>query len=97
MLHELFVANFLITAGMTASGITYNLYRLLVGEKSNFGGKVLYVGIMVIAGPNVLFNNAARALRKKECSQIAFWLAAAATGYWSLVLGMFFVQIAMVL
>lgn len=94
MFHDLFVANFLMTAGLTASGITYNLYRILVGDSSKYGGKLLYIGVMVVAGPSVLFNNAARALRKKECSHVAFWLAAAVAGYWSLALGLFIVSLA---
>jgi len=97
MYHDVAVAIFLMTAGLTSSGIAYNLYRILVGDASKFGGKSLYFGVMVVAGPNVLFNNAARALRKKECSPMAFWLATAVVGYWSFALGMFFVSIALAL
>jgi hypothetical protein len=95
MLHDLLVAAFLVVAGLTASGITSNLYRLIVGDPARFGGRTVYFAVMVVAGPSVLFDNAARALRKKECSQIAFWLAAAVAGYWSLALGLFVVSVAL--
>jgi len=95
MLHELFVALFLVVAGLTASGIASNLYRLIVKDPSKSGGRSLYFAVMVVAGPSVLFDNAARALRKKECSQFAFWLAAAVAGYWSLALGLFVVSVAL--
>jgi len=97
MFHDLFVALFLMTAGLAASGIASNLYRLLVGDPSKFGGRPVYLAVMVVAGPSVLFDNAARALRKKECSRIAFWLAAAVAGYWSLALGLFFVPLILAL
>jgi len=95
MFHDLLVALFLVIAGLTASGIASNLYRLIVGNPAKFGGRGVYFAVMVVAGPSVLFDNAARALRKKECSQFAFWLAAAVAGYWSLALGLFVVAVAL--
>jgi hypothetical protein len=89
MFHDLYVVLFLVTAGLTASGIASNSYRLLLGQTAKSGGRVLYLAVMVVAGPSVLFDNAARAVRKKECSYIAFWLAAAVAGYWSLAIGLF--------
>jgi hypothetical protein len=44
---------------------------------------------MVLAGPSVLFDNAARSWRRKACSALAFWLAAALSAYWSFIIGLF--------
>lgn len=89
------VALFFMTAGLTASGIAANVYRLLVPKNAEGNKRVLYYAVMAIAGPSVLFDNAARSRRKKECSNIAFWLAAAVAAYWSLAIGMFVVEIAL--
>ena len=97
MTHDFLVALFVMTAGLTASGIVANVYRLLVGKEAPAGGRALYLAVMVLAGPSVLFDNAARACRKKECSQIAFWLAAALAGYWSLAIGLLVVELALAL
>lgn len=94
MLHDLFVAFFLMLAGLTASGIVSNLYRLSVVGPGKSPGRGVYLAVMVVAGPTVLFNNATSAFLKKECSQAAFWLATALTSYWSLVIGMFVVSLA---
>ncbi len=97
MAHDLLVSLFVTAAGMTASGIVANLYRLLVGKTASAGGRVLYLVVMVIAGPNVLLESAARARRKKKCSRAAFWLAAALSGYWSLAIGLFVVGLSLAL
>jgi hypothetical protein len=96
-LHDLMVALFAMTAGFTASGICANLYRLLVKDTASAIGRVAYVAVMIFAGPNVLFENAARAWREKSCSGVAFWLAAALAGYWSLALGLLVIEVALVL
>jgi predicted permease len=95
VLHELLVALFITTAGLTASGIVANVYRLIVGKTEP--ARALYLAVMVVAGPSVLFDNAARSRLKKECSHIAFWLAAALALYWSLAFGLFVVSLALVL
>jgi hypothetical protein len=97
MLHQLLVALFITTVGLTASGIVANLYRLLVGPAKQAGGRGLYLAVMVVAGASVLFDNAARARSKKECSHIAFWLAAAVALYWSLAIGIFVVAVGLAL
>lgn len=89
MLHDFTVVLFAMTAGFTASGIVANLYRLLAGADSSGFGRTVYYATMVVAGPNVLYENAAKARRDKSCSRLAFWLAAAIAGYWSLALGLF--------
>lgn len=97
MKHDLMVALFVMTAGLTASGIIANLYRLLVGKAEQAKGRALYLAVMVVAGPSVLFDNAARSRRKKECSNVAFLLAAAVSFYWSLAVGIFVVELALAL
>jgi hypothetical protein len=96
-LHDLTVALFAMTAGFTTSGICANLYRLLARDTASAIGRVTYVAVMMIAGPNFLFENAARAWREKSCSGVAFWLAAALAGYWSLALGLLVIEIVLVL
>ncbi len=95
MYHDLLAALFLMLAGLTASGIVSNVYRLVVAGPGKNTGKGVYFAVMVVAGPTVLFNNAAAAYLKKDCSQVAFWLATALTGYWSLAIGLFVVSVAL--
>jgi len=97
MLHEVAVALFAITAGFTASGIAANLYRLLAKKPESKGGKTVYFAVMVVAGPSVLFENAAKKFRTKACSMIAFWLAAMVSAYWSFVIGLFVLNISVAL
>ena len=96
-MHDVLVALFAIAAGFTASGIISSLYRLVAKEAASSLGRAVYVGVMIFAGPTVLFENAAKAWRKKSCSGIAFWLAAALCGYWSLALGLLVIQLGMAL
>lgn len=88
-MHGLLVVLFAIAFGFTASGITANIYRLIANKPESLKGKIVYAGVMVLAGPSVLFENAANSFKAKKCSGIAFWLAAAVAGYWSFVLGLF--------
>jgi hypothetical protein len=84
------VVLFATTAGFTASGILANFYRLIVPKKpDSSAGKGAYFAVMVVAGPNVLLENAAQSLKKKACSKFAFWLAAAIAAYWSFAIGLF--------
>jgi len=95
-MHSLLVTLFATVAGFTASGIAANLYRLLARPKPDTTPeRVVYVAVMTVAGPSVLFDNAARAWRGRDCSAIAFWLAAAICGYWSFALGLFVLQISL--
>ena len=92
-MHNVGVALFALAAGFAASGIVANGYRILAQEKSSQLGRAAYVAVMIFAGPNVLFENAARAWRDKSCSAGAFWLAAAISGYWSLAIGLLVIQL----
>lgn len=96
-MHDVIVALFALAAGFTASGIVSSLYRL-VAKKGRFSSdRILYVVVMIVAGPTVLFENAAKAWREKSCSVVAFWLAAALAGYWSLALGLLVIQVGLAL
>ncbi|MEI9888264.1 MAG: hypothetical protein WDN08_17555 [Rhizomicrobium sp.] len=97
MYKDIFLVAFCTLVGFTASGILANLYRLLAAKPESKAGRVGYVAVMVVAGPNVLFENAATSFRAKDCSSFAFWLATAIAGYWSFALGMFILQIGMTL
>ena len=98
MLHDLMVVLFATTAGFTASGIIANIYRLIVKKKAeNPFSKLSYIAVMVVAGPTVLFDNAARSWKTKSCTAMAFWLATAICGYWSFALGLFVIELALAL
>ncbi|MGC9954368.1 MAG: hypothetical protein ABSD21_08845 [Rhizomicrobium sp.] len=97
MLHEVNVVLFAIIAGFTASGIVANLYRLVADKPQSNVGKTVYLAVMVVAGPSVLFGNAAKSFRTKGCSGYAFWLAAAIAGYWSFAIGLFILFISLAL
>ncbi len=94
---DVFLVAFATLAGFTASGILANLYRLLATKPETAAGRVGYIAVMVVAGPNVLFQNAATSFRAKDCSSFAFWLAATISAYWSFALGIFIVQLSLVL
>jgi hypothetical protein len=89
-LHDLLVVLFAMTTGFTASGIVSNTYRLLV-NKQQAESKLLFtahIGVMIVAGPSVMFENAMNAIREKTCSAGTFWLSVAVSGYWSFALGL---------
>ena len=90
---DLMVTLFATTAGFTVSGILANLYRLIVRKPENNVARGAYFAVMVIAGPNVLLENAAAKLREKSCSRWAFWLAAAISAYWSFAIGLFVLNV----
>lgn len=96
-MHDVVVALFALAAGFTASGIVANLYRLMATDTASSLGRAGYVAVMIFAGPNVLFENAAKAWREKACSAGAFWVAAAVSGYWSLAIGLLVIQLGVAL
>jgi hypothetical protein len=94
--HDLLVALFSTAAGFTASGIVSNIYRLVVGKAAD-NSKLMHtahVGVMVIAGPSVMFENAMNSRREKSCSTATFWLSVAVAGYWSLAIGLIIMEFA---
>lgn len=92
-MHGLTIILFAIAFGFTASGITSSTYKLVAKKPESLAARIVYAGVMVVAGPNVLFENAANSFKAKKCSSIAFWLAAAIAGYWSFVLGLLLLNI----
>lgn len=93
MVHGLLIILFAIAMGFTASGITSNLYRIIAKKPETTPARIVYAGVMVLAGPTVLFENAAKSLKAKKCSGLAFWLAACVAAYWSFALGLFMLTI----
>jgi hypothetical protein len=79
---------FAVTAGLTLSGIVANIYRILARKPQTPPETALYYVVMVVAGPSVLFENATRSFRTKDCSGLAYGLAVAITGYWCFALGL---------
>ncbi|HUO89489.1 MAG TPA: hypothetical protein VMU08_09970 [Rhizomicrobium sp.] len=97
MYKDILLIGFATLAGFTASGILSNLYRLVAKKPQTSAGRLGYAAILIVAGPNVLFENAAASYRKQDCSSFAFWLAAAIAAYWSFALGLLIIQIGLAL
>lgn len=76
-----------IAAGLTLSGIIANLYRLLANEPKNGTQNFVYYAVMVFGGPSVLFDNATRSFRKKECSGLGLTVALGLATWWAMILG----------
>jgi hypothetical protein len=93
-LRDLLELLFAVTAGLTLSGITANIYRILARKPQSRGETALYYGVMVMAGASVLLENATRSYRKKDCSAPAYGFAVAIVGYWSFILGMAILTVA---
>jgi hypothetical protein len=93
-MHAFWLFTFAVTAGFTASGIMANIYRVCGFKAENTAGRVFQAAVLVVAGPNVLFEKAMRGLLKKEWKPITFWLVSAGLFYWSLALGLLVLEIA---
>lgn len=86
---DLLVFLFAVAGGVTLSGITANLYRLVAAKKpEGKAGTVAYYAVMAFAGPSVILENATRSYRKDACSNMAYMFAVAIASYWAFVLGM---------
>ena len=79
---------FAVAGGLTLSGIAANLYRIVARKPVSRTENMLYIAVMAVAGPSVLFNNATRSFRHKACSTAAYIFAVTIAGYWSLALGL---------
>jgi hypothetical protein len=86
-MHNFLLMMFTIAGGLTLSGIVANLYRLMATKPKSGAETWVYYGVMVLAGPSVLFDNAARSFRKKECTRWALIFALGLATYWAMVLG----------
>jgi hypothetical protein len=84
---------FTIAGGLTLSGIVANLYRLIATKSKSDAQSWVYYGVMVVAGPSVLFDNATRTFRKKECTGLALAFALGLAIYWAMVLGAILLEV----
>lgn len=82
------LALFALAGGLTLSGIVANLYRLLAKRSRGRLATWIHYGVMLLAGPSVLFENSTKSFREKECSRWAYVFALSVTAYWSLMLGL---------
>jgi hypothetical protein len=87
-----------MATGFTASGIIENIYRLIFPKvESGSIARTAHIGVMVFAGPSVLFGSSFKAMREQKSSKGAFWLASAVAAYWSLVIGLILLRILLAL
>ncbi len=93
-MHGIWLIIFTVAAGFTASGIVASLYRLSGLKPETQGGKIVRTAVLVIAGPNVIFQSAMSGLLKKEWKPLMFWFVVAGLSYWSLGIGLFVIDIA---
>jgi hypothetical protein len=93
-MHNLILLLFAVAGGLTLSGITANLYRMLAKKPSTKVATWLHYLIMAFAGPSVLFENSTRSFRKKECGRAAYGFALGLAVYWAFVLGAVVVKLA---
>jgi hypothetical protein len=85
---------FAVAAGLTLSGIAANLYRMLAKKPSGTAATYAHYVVMVLAGPSILFENATRSFRKKECSHTAYGFALGLALYWAFMLGAIVIHLA---
>ena len=57
---------------------------LVMSHGARFGWRK---AVMTMAGPSVLFNNATKSFRGRDCSAAAYLFAVTLTAYWSFALG----------
>ena len=79
---------FALAGGLTLSGISANIYRILARKPAGRLETILYYAVMTVAGPSVLFNNATKSFRAQACSNAAYAFAIILAGYWSFALGL---------
>ena len=86
---------FVLTLGLTTSGIVANLYRLAgLANETSLGGP-LSVVVLIFTGPSELFESAIEGRIAQKWSPASFWLAIAMASYWGLVLGVIVLQMTM--
>lgn len=87
-MHAVMMLLFATTGGLALSGIVANLYRILARKPQGSAERLFYMGVMTLAGPSVLIDNATRSFRRKDCSNTAYVFAIGLTAYWSFALGL---------
>jgi len=81
--------------GMTLSGIVANLYRIMARKPKSRTATAIHYGVMTVAGPSVLFENATRSFRARDCSRAAYAFAVAIAGYWAVLIGALIFELAL--
>ncbi len=79
---------FSVSGGLTLSGLAANFYRLIARKPESPLEMGAYYGVMLLAGPSVLFENSTRSFRKKECSGFAYGFAVSLAAYWAFIIGL---------
>ena len=87
-MHSFLLLLFSLAGGLTVSGIVANIYRMVASKPQTPAATAAYYGIMVFAGPSVLFENSTRSFKQKECTPIAYGFALMLVGYWAFLLGL---------
>jgi hypothetical protein len=92
-MQDMWLIIFAVAAGFTASGIVAAIYKIAGMDPRTTPGKVAKMAIMVIAGPALFFETAMKGFVDRRWPPVFFWLAAAGIAYWSLAIGLFFIQV----
>jgi hypothetical protein len=95
-MRHLLLLLFSLAGGLTLSGIVASLYRLLAKKPQGRAATWAYYGVMLLAGPSVLLENATCSFRKKECTRYAYGFALGLAAYWSFMLGLGLVELGLV-
>lgn len=93
-MHQFVIFLFALAGGLTLSGIIANLYRMVGRKPDGMVQTAVYYGVMIFAGPSVLFENATKSFRARDCSRIAYGFAVAIAGYWAFALGLLLLSFA---
>lgn len=92
-MHGFTLMLFAFAGGQTLSGIVTNAYRLLARRQDGQPAAWVCYGILLFAGPCILFENSTRSFRNKECTGAAYGFALGLAAFWSLFLGMAMVKL----
>ena len=87
-MHGFMLLLFSLAGGLTLSGIVANGYRMVASKPQTPAGTAAYYGVMLFAGPSVLFENSTRSFKQKECTVIAYGFALALACYWAFLIGL---------
>jgi hypothetical protein len=86
---------FSFAGGLALSGIVANLFRILARKPQSSAAAACHYAVMVVAGPNILLENATRSFRARTCSGASYGFAVVIAAYWALLLGMIVVALAL--
>lgn len=95
-MHDLAILLYVVAVGFVAAGILSSFVQLVTGQPLRFGieGRTLLASIggvclRVFAGPVILMGNALRAAKVKAHPPGWLWLSGLIASAWSLLLGLF--------